>query len=315
MNTQFANDVLEGLSKSPKSLSSKYFYDDTGSYLFSKIMKLPEYYLTRAELEIIQTQGLEMIRTLDMTEDRVYEIIELGAGDGFKTIELLKAFKEQQCVFRFIPIDISQKALDQLMLLIEDQLPDMHVNPMNGDYFKILHNLSQTPAPKIILFLGSNIGNMNDGQAKQFLAKLSGNLMIGDKIILGTDLAKSKDIVLPAYNDSQGITRAFNLNLLQRINRELGGNFDIANFEHVPEYNEVEKIARSALRSKIHQEVYIHDIDLSLEFTPGERINTEISRKYTDQILTDICEGTGLKIIRKFTDSHQYFADYILEKS
>lgn len=315
MNTQFATDVLEGLSKSPKSLSSKYFYDDRGSSLFSKIMQLPEYYLTKAELEIIQTQGLNMIQTLGMAKNQTFEMIELGAGDGFKTIELLKAFKNKKCRFRFIPIDISQKALDQLMNLIENQLPDLDVHPMNGDYFQILHKLSHSSAPKVVLFLGSNIGNMHDSQAKVFLQKLSKNLTTGDKIILGTDLAKSKDIVLPAYNDSQGITKAFNLNLLKRINRELGGDFDISKFEHVPEYNEVEKVAKSALRSKTDQEVTIRDLDQTFEFRAGERINTEISRKYNDEILMEICRDTGLIIRHKFTDSKEYFADYILEKS
>ncbi|MBK8506730.1 MAG: L-histidine N(alpha)-methyltransferase [Saprospiraceae bacterium] len=314
MNRQFAIDVRHGLSQSPKSLSSKYFYDERGSTLFSEIMKLPEYYLTNAEFEIFQNQGVDLIQTLGIKKRNYFELIELGAGDGYKTIELLKVLDHENFKYQYHPIDISQKALDQIESAINKQFPDKKISTKKGDYFQMLTELKSSPYPKIVLFLGSNIGNMEDAMANTFLKKLSESLSEGDKLILGTDVKKSKDIILPAYNDSQGVTRDFNLNLLERINRELDANFDITQFVHFPEYDESEGVARSFIRSKISQDVTIKAINLSVKFEIGEYIKTEISRKYDDETLDTICHDTGLKIIGKLMDSRQYFADFILEK-
>jgi L-histidine N-alpha-methyltransferase len=314
MKEQFAKDIEAGLTKQPKHLSSKYFYDEVGSSLFSKIMKLPEYYLTNAEFEIFQQQGTDIIKTLDIHKNQPFELIELGAGDGYKTIELLKALEADNYNYQYIPIDISKKALDQIKQNVKAQLPNKEISPKKGDYFNILKELKESSIPKVILFLGSNIGNMPDEIAESFLLNLSNSLSKGDKLILGTDLMKSKDIVLPAYNDSEGVTSAFNLNLLTRINRELDADFDIAMFEHAPEYDEKKGIATSAIRSKIVQTVEIKALDLKVSFEAGEKIHTEISRKYNDEIINKIGLNSGLKIIGKLSDSRHYFADYILEK-
>ena len=314
MKEQFAMDVEAGLTKQPKHLSSKYFYDEVGSSLFSKIMKLPEYYLTDAEFEIFQQQGNDIIETLDIQKNQPFELIELGAGDGYKTIELLKALEAEKFNYQYIPIDISKKALDQITHNVKAQLPNKEISPKKGDYFHILKELKESSVPKVILFLGSNIGNMPDEVAESFLLNLSNSLSKGDKLILGADLMKSKDIVLPAYNDSEGVTSAFNLNLLTRINRELDADFDIEKFEHAPEYDEVEGVAKSAIRSKTAQTVDVKMMDLKVSFEAGEKIHTEISRKYNDEIINKISLHSGLKIIGKLRDSHHYFADYILEK-
>ncbi len=314
MNEQFAKDVKEGLSKTSKSLSSKYFYDEKGSALFTKIMKLPEYYLTDAEFEIFQTKASEIIDLLGISAHKNFDLIELGAGDGYKTIELLKSLDKRNFHYTYSPIDISQKALCQIEENILQQLPGKKIYPRKGDYFHILHDLKKSQFPKVILFLGSNIGNMNDSLANSFLSNLSDTLSGGDKIILGVDLKKSKEIVLPAYNDSQGITSAFNLNLLTRINRELDANFDTSLFEHIPEYNEKEGVAKSSIRSKVAQKVKIKAIDLKVSFVEKEHIHTEISRKYDDVIINNLCFNTGFKVIGKLTDKRNYFADYIFEK-
>ncbi|PXX25751.1 L-histidine N(alpha)-methyltransferase [Arenibacter sp. ARW7G5Y1] len=314
MNKQFANDVKEGLSKTPKSLSSKYFYDEKGSALFSKIMKLPEYYLTDAEFEIFQKKAPEIIKLLGITSQKSFDLIELGAGDGYKTIELLKALDTLNFQYKYCPIDISAKALHQIEENIHQQIPNKKIDPKLGDYFHILHELKSSPLPKIVLFLGSNIGNMENVEANAFLSHLSENLSKDDKIILGADLKKSKDIVLPAYNDSQGLTSAFNLNLLSRINTELDADFNTELFVHTPMYDEQEGVAKSAIKSTVNQEVEIKVLDMKVAFKKEEQIHTEISRKYDDISIQNICLDTGLKIVGKITDSKNYFADYIIEK-
>ncbi|SHF23385.1 dimethylhistidine N-methyltransferase [Arenibacter palladensis] len=314
MNKQFAIDVKEGLSKTPKRLSSKYFYDEKGSALFSEIMKLPEYYLTNAEFEIFQKKASEIIKILGVTNQKSFDLIELGAGDGYKTIELLRALDSCNFQYQYTPIDISAKALHQIEGNIQRQFPKKKISPKLGDYFHILHELKASPLPKVVLFLGSNIGNMENVEANAFLNQLSENLSKGDKIILGVDLKKSKDIVLPAYNDSQGVTSAFNLNLLSRINSELEANFNTDLFEHTPMYDEQEGVAKSAIKSIVNQEVEIKGLDMKVAFKKEEQIHTEISRKYDDSVIQKICLNTGLKIIGKITDSQNYFADYIIEK-
>lgn len=316
MTEQFKRDVLAGLSQSPqKTLPSKYFYDKRGDELFVRIMSLPEYYLTRAEMDIFRNKPHELIAALQKDSTRHHEIIELGPGDGTKTLELLKALIEEGFRVDYVPIDISQNALDSLQKMLMTRLPDLKVIPRQGDYFSALSELKDDGRPKIILFLGSNIGNLFDEQASDFIYHLGDNLKRGDKILLGVDTIKPKEIVLPAYNDAQGITREFNLNLLDRINRELDGNFDREQFEHVASYEESEGIARSFLRSKIRQSVTIQSADATFYFEAGETIHTEISRKYTDEILEKILAKTDITIEAKVMDSHSLFADYILVRN
>lgn len=315
INEEFAREVEAGLTASPKRLSSKYFYDSKGSALFAQIMDLPEYYLTDAELEILKEQSPAIMDRLGIDRETPFELVELGAGDGVKTIELLKHLEAGGYRYRYVPIDISQQALDQLEKNIRAALPDKRIQPKKGDYFKKLSELSDSDTPKVVLFLGSNLGNMKDDRAHGFIKSLADNLPPGDKLLLGTDLMKDASIVLPAYNDSQGVTRDFNLNLLKRINRELGADFDLDAFTHAPEYDEKEGITKSYLRSEKDQEVSIRAIGKTIPFQRHEKIHTEISRKYNDAILEDICRGTGMKVIGKFTDHRDYFADYVLEKA
>lgn len=314
MNRNFQRDVDLGLSVQNKFLPSKYFYDKIGDALFVEIMNMPEYYLTNAEFDIFKNQHQQLINALQIKKTEFFELVELGAGDGTKTKQLLKALDDHDYDFKYVPIDISENALEHLKTSINAELPAVHIHPKQGDYFNILANLKSSEHPIIVLFLGSNIGNLNDEKAKEFIRKLDHNLKTGDRILLGVDLIKPKSVVLPAYNDAQGITKRFNLNLLTRINKELNGNFDIDNFEHAPEYNEEEGVAKSFLVSTKDQSVAIKSLDKTFTFKQGEKIHMETSRKYNDEILSNILEGSSLQITDRLTDSQQLFADYILEK-
>jgi L-histidine Nalpha-methyltransferase len=311
---QFKKDIKNGLSKESKTLPSKYFYDKKGDKLFVEIMNLPEYYLTRSEFEIFSLKSLELIQQLGLVKETYFELIELGAGDGSKTIELLKPLVNGSYLFKYTPIDISANTLDVLEKNIHAQLPHFKVDKLAGDYFGKLNLLKQTPHPKVILFLGSNIGNLTDEQSSRFLNEIANNLNTGDKLVLGLDLRKSKSIVLPAYSDSKGVTKAFNLNLLDRINKKLGANFIIDQFTHIAEYEEEEGVARSFIVSTAKQEVTINALGETYAFKEGERVHTEISRKYDDVILNDIVKPTAFTIKGKLTDTNNLFADYILEK-
>lgn len=308
---QFAKDVKDGLSAEQKYLPSRYFYDKKGDELFIKIMHSPEYYLTNAEFEIFNEQTQEIIDSFEIGEEGI-ELYELGAGDGTKTIKLLESIDHNKLIYK--PIDISTNAIYNLEKRLQDNLPNLIVEGLNGEYFQVLSQI-ESKKKKVILFLGSNLGNMLDERAKLFLDGLSKVMTSGDKLLIGLDLIKPRDIVLPAYNDKKGYTRDFNLNLLSRINRELGANFELEKFIHLPEYSEETGLAKSYLQSIKKQEVYIKELDLSIQFEAGERIFTELSRKYNTKILQDLIKNTGLRVIKEFTDKQNYFTDFLIEKN
>lgn len=314
MIEEFIKEVDKGLNASQKSLPSKYFYDKKGDELFVKIMQLPEYYLTRVEHEIFKTQSQYIIDALQLSNKVYFELIELGAGNGLKTKELLRLLNKENYKFTYIPIDISQNALDNLEESLLREFPNQSIKKQQGDYFQVLESLKNSNHHKVVLFLGSNIGNLPDELASEFIFKLGANLNFNDKLLLGVDLIKSGSIILPAYNDSFGITRDFNLNLLHRINRELGGEFRVGNFNHKPEYSANEGIAKSYLVSTTSQKVRIEKIDKTYYFEKGEKILTEISRKYNDEIVEKIIKKTDFEIIGKLSDKMNYFANYTLNR-
>jgi len=308
----FAKEVDEGLSAPIKRLNSKWFYDEIGNGLFEQIMKTPEYYLTECELEIFVNQSKAMIGSFGVEKGVHFDLYELGAGDGTKTIELLKHLQEFN--FTYHPIDISQHAIDALVHRIEKTLPDIKVEGIQGEYFEAL-NVIKNDHLKIILFLGSNLGNMLDNRANEFLVALSRTMRKGDKLLLGIDLKKSKEIVLPAYNDSFGLTAEFNLNLLRRINRELGGDFKMAQFKHAPVYDEEQGMAMSFLESTCNQSVRIDALNKEFHFKNGESIFMEVSRKYDDGSIAAISINTNLDIAERFYDKRCYYCDLLFVKS
>jgi dimethylhistidine N-methyltransferase len=307
---QFAIDIDQGLSEVPKKLSSKYFYDKRGDELFIEIMKLPEYYLTNSEMEILSKQSDTILKSMGLNGD-YFEVYELGAGDGTKTIKFLESLKGKD--FKFHPIDISSNAINQIELNYQDK-DWLNMEGIVGDYFEVLKTVN-SETNKVVLFLGSNLGNMTDEQATQFMNLLDSSMSKGDYLLLGLDLIKDESIIGPAYNDSKGVTSEFNLNLLKRINRELGANFNVDSFCHSPEYDAENGIAFSYIESTKNQTIKIERLSKEFSFKKGEKIHTEISRKYNDEILENILNSTQLNLIKKFTDEKEYYANYLIKKN
>jgi L-histidine Nalpha-methyltransferase len=311
MNSDFAIDVDQGFSDPDKYLSSKYFYDDAGSLLFQQIMALPEYYLTRAELNIFETKSLEILEAIGSMD---LDIIELGAGDGLKTIEFLGRLKGAKTSLTYYPVDISQEAINQLIKKVKVCLPELSIKPLVGDYFTELDNIPHSSAKKIVLFLGANIGNYRHLKAVSLLKLINDNLRKGDHLLIGIDLKKSPNLIASAYNDGQGITKAFNLNLLTRINRELGGNIDLKKFDFYSHYSPEKGEIESYLVSLENQDVYLRALDKTYSFDRNEYIFTELSKKYDTQEIEELANAAGFKCVEQFNDENDYFADCLFEK-
>ncbi len=311
----FAEDVHQGLSDEQKFLSSKYFYDDEGSRLFQKIMDLPEYYLTRSEYEIFATQTKEIFEAFAASSP-AFDLIELGAGDGTKTAVLIEYFLTQKADFSYSPIDISQEAVDILSDKFAAQFPELQINAKTGDYFQILETLkNESSRPKILLFLGSNIGNFSAENAVKFFRHLREVMNAGDLLFVGFDLQKDPKIILNAYDDAQNVTADFNLNLLRRINRELGANFNLENFSHYALYHPTDGAARSFLISRQAQTVFIESLNQTFEFAAWEPIFMEISQKYNLPMIEKLAVESGFSVRQNFFDKNIYFVDSLWEKA
>src|SRR5215203_2359690 len=305
----FSEDVLKGLSSTPKSLSSKYFYDDEGSRLFQKIMELPEYYLTRSEFEIFETQAAAIFETF-AEKSAEFDLIELGAGDGTKTAVLIDYFLSAKADFTYSPIDISREAVDSLTEKFRDRFPALKIDARIGDYFRILETLkTESARPKILLFLGSNIGNFSRAASIEFFRHLCQVMNAQDLLFTGFDLQKDPRVILAAYDDAAGVTAQFNLNLLRRINRELGANFDLAKFSHYAIYRPTECAARSFLISREEQEVFIETLNQTFHFKAWEPIFMEISQKYNLEMIEDLARMSGFRVKQNFFDEKKYFVD------
>ena len=312
--TAFENEVYQGLINYPKHLSSKYFYDATGDALFQDIMNMPQYYLTNAEYDIFITQK-EAISQLFTQDHSSFDLVELGAGDGKKTKILLKHLNERGIAFQYLPIDISQNALDQLGNSLQRELPEIRVQSIQGTYFEALERVTETQKNrKIILFLGSNIGNLLHAQAIDFLKNVQELMQEDDLFFVGFDQKKNPQTILDAYNDSEGITAAFNKNILTRINLELGGDFILDKFLHWEVYDPESGTAKSYLVSKEQQSVTLEKLELKIDFNQWETIHTEISQKYDDSTIRWLAEKSGLTIVAQFSDSKNQYKNYIFKK-
>ena len=224
LQKQFGEEVYAGLTAPQKHLSSAYFYDETGDILFQKIMELPEYYLTNCEFEILSTYKKEIAELFSAPNG--FDLFELGAGDAKKTKILLRQFLDLELEFTYHPIDISGHALRELSEKLEEELPQLQISPLQGTYFGVLGQLGDyRKRKKVILFLGSNIGNLSPDTAISLLQRIRAGMEREDQLFIGFDQKKDPDIILNAYSDTQGVTAAFNLNIMERINRELGGEF------------------------------------------------------------------------------------------
>jgi dimethylhistidine N-methyltransferase len=306
-NRQFADDVLQGLFRVPKSIPSRYFYDEEGNRLFQKIMELPEYYLTDCELEILESHGERIAAHIG---EGAFNLVELGAGDGSKTRVLLEHLSARDMDFRFVPIDICEPALVQLVESFGKEFPGIPLEGLVSEYFGGLAWLSGLRGRRnVVLFLGSNIGNFDASGARVFLRSLWNSLNDEDLVLIGFDLKKDIEVLTRAYNDPRGVTAEFNLNLLHRINRELGGSFRVEGFEHYSTYDVLAGAMKSYVVSREKQLVSIDALKTQFSFRAWEAVHTEVSHKYSPGGISSMAGETGFEIVDEMYDLRRYFAD------
>lgn len=307
---QFLTDVLKGLQSTPKYLDSKYFYDKKGDELFQKIMDSNEYYLTNAEMEIFSTQQAGIADEV-LKNTRQLDVIEFGPGDVTKSIHLLKELAGRKAISNYFPIDISKNIISYLDESLPGQLPGVAIHGYAGEYFEMLTAVKKySTNKKLVLFLGANIGNFKFDEMPHFLEKLRRALSEDDMVLIGFDLKKDPRKILAAYDDSKGITREFNLNLLHRINKELNGNFLVENFEHFAMYDPSTGACKSFLISAKKQIVSVNGTEINFE--KDEPVFMEISQKYSVKEINEFAQKTGFKNNADFFDSHHYFVDVVL---
>jgi dimethylhistidine N-methyltransferase len=302
-----AGDVREGLTATPKHLPAKLFYDAVGSQLFEQITELPEYYLTRTERSILEQYAAEILRQAGPS----LTLVELGAGTATKTRILIEELLQRQSRVLFYPIDVSASALEEAVRQLGAQFPALRVNPIVADYTGGVPALSRISGRKLVLYIGSSIGNFELPQAIRLLRRIRQTLRSGDALLLGADFAKSTKILLPAYDDAQGVTAAFNKNILTRLNRELGADFAVDFFRHVALWNRRCSRMEIYLESLVDQSVFLPVLDLDVRLKAGERIHTENSYKYTDEMIESILRESGFRLEHTWCDRKKWFGVHL----
>jgi len=314
----FADDVRKGLNSAPKTLLPKYFYDELGSRLFEAICFLPEYYVTRDESEIIRGNIEQIIQDSKVAPKSRVNLIELGSGSSDKTRYFIEALLEREVSLRYIPIDVSESSLERSSKELLQAYPSLKIAAYATDYFTGLGALAknktllQTAGRTIALFLGSSIGNLNLDESRALLLAIREVLQPEDSFVLGADLKKENDVLLPAYNDALGVTAAFNLNLLIRINREFDGDFDLSKFEHRAIYNEELGRIEMHLFSREAQVVKLKALGLEVHFAKGESVHTENSYKFEIDALSNLASETNFRLAETWFDSRRRFSVNLL---
>lgn len=303
-----AEAVAQGLSLDEKKLPSWLLYDANGDELFKKITQLEEYYPTRCELSILKRYKEDIAFYFSQGASS-FNLIELGPGDGSKTEILLRYFAETNLSFDYYPVDVSSAVLDQLTQRLS-QYHQFNIHPIRAKYDDAL-SVGNGHGRNGLLFLGANIGNFTDAEASDFVSAKTEQMNVGDLMLIGFDLKKAPRVIERAYDDASGVTREFNLNLLTRLNRELGANFDLTQFEHYPYYDPQSGAAKSFLMSMRSQSVYIEALSKSFYFQQWETINTEISQKYDLLMIDKLMTSAGLEITDIFFDEQHYFCDVL----
>ena len=288
-HTQMVRDVRHGLARSPKQLSPKYFYDERGSELFEEITQLPEYYLTRAERSLLELRIPEIVRSV-----RPCSLVELGAGSATKTHIILDEMRAGGCTECYVPIDVSEDFLQATAIQLRADYTDIQIMPVVSDITESFA-LPPVASPTLIAFLGSTIGNFPRDEAVRLLSHVAGEMGPTDRFLLGADLIKDPATINRAYNDSRGVTAAFNLNVLERLNRELNANFPVGDYQHRAFYNSEQHRVEMHLIVRRTHTVTIPEIG-DIAFEKGESIRTELSYKYDRPILQDILTSSGLAI-------------------
>ncbi len=307
--TPLGAEVFHGLTATPKTLSPWLFYDTRGSELFEQITELPEYYVTRTERGILSAHAPAIVQQAAGGERLA--LIELGAGTASKTGLLLSAAAAQQGSVDYYAIDVSESALAEAKRHLELEIPGVHVHPRVGDYTDGLGRIDAPGRRKLVLYIGSSIGNFEPADATDLLAAVRAELNPGDQLLLGADQVKDASILLAAYDDAAGVTAAFNCNVLDRINRELGADFHPGAFAHEARWNSKKSRIEMHLRSRREQSVRIPALGLSLHFSENETIHTENSYKFADERIFAILEQAGFALEHEWKDEQGWFAVYL----
>jgi dimethylhistidine N-methyltransferase len=301
----FADEVRAGLTANPKSLPCRFFYDAEGSRLFEEICELPEYYLTRAGAEIMEERSGEVVANLP----RGATLIELGSGSSAKTRHLIERFLRRDGGLLYIPVDISRSMLEESAHALLEEFAGLEILAIAGEYQEAMAHLRRDfGLPKLILWLGSNIGNLDRPEAVEFLRCLRALMAAEDRLLVGIDLRKEPSVLEAAYDDAQGITARFNKNILARINRELGGKFDLERFHHRARYDEEAGRVEIHLESADAQKVPIAALDLIVPFAAGEMIHTENSYKYSPAEIEETAAAAGLRVAEQWLDRKGQFS-------
>lgn len=303
LNNVNREDVIQGLTQIPKTLPPKYFYNDRGSELFEQICELPEYYPTRTETNILHQCSSEIALITGACE-----LVELGSGSSTKTRLLLNAYQAVSSFIYYLPIDVSAGILESSAKQLLLDYPSLQITGLVSTYELALKHLKPTQLPtRMIFFLGSTLGNLNPEECELFFSQVTEALREGEYFLLGVDLQKPTDLLEAAYNDSQGITAEFNLNMLNNLNQRFKGNFNLEKFEHYAFYNNELNQIEMHLRSLQEQTVNLKSLNLTIDFASAETIRTEISRKFNLDLLQQDLETKGLKPIKVWTDEKQWF--------
>jgi L-histidine N-alpha-methyltransferase len=309
--TPVGSEVFFGLTSRPKTLSPWLFYDEEGSRLFEKITELPEYYLTRTERGIFSRHADEIIAAADDGGARPLTMIELGAGTAAKTSLLLEAVARKQGKVDFLAIDVSASPLTSAKERIETEISGVTVTPRVADYTTGVADLPANGKRRMVLYIGSSIGNFEPAHALNLLRDVRARISPGDQLLLGVDRVKERSVLLRAYDDEAGVTEAFNKNVLARINRELGGSFNPRLFRHRARWNQEHSRIEMHLESLISQQVTIRALDLEAKFARGETIHTENSYKFTRESVVMLLKRAGFGLTRCWTDEREWFGVYL----
>lgn len=299
----YADEVVRGLISRQKTLPCKLFYDDLGSELFERITELPEYYPTRTELEILRESSGEIAEAAGAG----LAIVELGAGTATKTGTLLRAFARRQMRVNYFPVDISPAALAAAQKRIVDECPPVSVHPVVADFSNGFNFMQNVSGRKLVLYLGSSIGNFDGQDGVALLRRVQRRLSPGDVLLLGTDMVKPVGILVPAYDDAQGVTAEFNKNILRRLNREFDGDFDLASFLHIAEWNPAKSRMEIYLESTRPQIALLRTLGVRLKLSAGERIHTENSYKYTVPMVERLLCASGFTLEKTWYDPRRWF--------
>jgi len=307
---QVRQEIIGGLTSEKSFISSKFFYDETGSKLFEKITRLKEYYPTRTEKEILSRIAPEV-----MNRDSSFEIIELGSGDCSKISILLDAVEQQNLKnLKYIPVDFSRSAISDSVNKLSDQFPDLEISAYVADFIHQVHLISHTKIPRMVCLLGSTIGNFPKKEAREIVSNLSKELLDGDSLLLGFDLVKPEHILHAAYNDSKGVTEKFNKNILNVVNEIIKSDFELNNFDHLSYFNRDRSRIEMYLVANKNCIVNSQFLNKSLYYKKGDSVHTENSHKYTLESIQDLISDTGLSIKNVYTDSNNWFALVEIER-